>query len=133
MEWKDEYRHGVLWQDTQHRQFIDKANELLAKVLSGKCDDVTFSKTAYFLFEYCNGHFKIEEEYMRKHGYPNMEAHVSQHKEFIAKINVIVKNPSRATLDKSSDILHNLLEWFTEHILTTDKYLANFLVKHEID
>lgn len=132
MEWREEFQHGVIWQDFQHRQLLDNINVLVDSVTSGKNDPVAFRKTAHFVIQYCNGHFKIEEEYMKRHGYSLMEVHVKQHNTFINDFNGILKEKELNDAEKSSVLLHKLLGWYGDHIMTSDKLLANFLLKHGI-
>lgn len=133
MEWKDEFKHGLIWQDFQHKQLVDNINILINSVTTASNVDKSFKNAAYFTVNYCNGHFKIEEEYMKRHGYPLMDKHVKQHGSFIKKFNRIIKEKSLSDVEKSSELLHDLLDWFTDHIMAEDKYLANFLIRHEID
>lgn len=132
MEWKEEFQHGVLWQDFQHRQLLDTINVLIKAITTGENDNV-FRKTALFLKQYCDGHFKLEEEYMKRHGYPLMEAHVKQHNEFIKGFNNLLKEKNLNDSEKSSVLLHKLLDWYADHIVTSDKLLANFLLRHQIE
>lgn len=133
MEWKDEFRHGLIWQDFQHKQLVDNINLLIGSVTTASDVDRAFRNAAYFTLQYCNGHFKIEEEYMQRHGYSLMDKHVKLHKSFIKKFNAVIKEKSLSDVDKSAALLHELLDWFTDHIMGEDKLLANFLLKHEIE
>lgn len=132
MEWREEFQHGVLWQDFQHRQLLDTINVLIKAVTTGENDNA-FRRTALFLKQYCDGHFKLEEEYMRRHGYSLLEAHVEQHNAFIKDFNVLLKEKNLNDAEKSSVLIHKLLEWYAEHIVTSDKLLANFLLRHGIE
>jgi hemerythrin len=133
MEWKDEFQHGVLWQDFQHRQLLDNINMLVASVTSGNNDVNAFKKAAYFLAQYCTGHFKLEEEYMKKHGYSLAAAHIEQHNDFIRDFNKLFNEKNLNDAEKSTALLHKLLDWYAEHIVTSDKLLANFLLRHDIE
>jgi hemerythrin len=132
MPWKEEYQHGLIWQDFQHKQLFDNIEILIESVTTGKNDPDLFRKTALFVIQYCNGHFKIEEEYMTKHGYSLADSHIQQHNDFIKGFNEMLKDKNINDLDKSNALLHKLLAWFTEHVITSDKLLANFLLRHGI-
>ncbi|MBU0673728.1 MAG: bacteriohemerythrin [Proteobacteria bacterium] len=132
MKWKEEFQHGIIWQDFQHKQLVGNINALISSVTTGNIDEKTFRKTARFVVEYCNTHFKIEEAYMKSHGYPRTNAHVAQHNEFIKELNMLLHEDSADYSEKSSVLLNNLLKLFAEHILTTDKYFAQFLIKHKL-
>lgn len=132
MDWKEEFQHGLIWQDLQHRQLVEQINLLIQSVTTGNNDEMSFRKAAHFVIQYCNGHFKIEEEYMKKHGYPLMDSHIDQHTLFIKDFNEILKTQTNTDKEKSTMLLHKLMKWFTEHILTTDKLFASFLIRHGI-
>ena len=65
MEWKKKYEHGIIWQDAQHEQLLEKIKVLLKMVVSGENDEKEFTRVVNFTIYYCNNHFKIEEKYMR--------------------------------------------------------------------
>lgn len=132
MEWKEEFQHGVLWQDFQHRQLLDSINVLIKAVTTGNNDENAFRRTALFLKQYCDGHFKLEEAYMKKHGYSLLDAHIEQHHAFIKDFNFLLKQDLNDA-EKSAALLHKLLDWYAEHIVSSDKLLANFLLRHEIE
>jgi len=133
MEWKEEFQHGLIWQDFQHHQLIDNINALINSVTSGDSDDKSFRKAALFTIQYCSGHFKIEEEYMKKHGYSLTESHIEQHNLFIDDFKKIISDNNLNGAQKSSVLLNKLLTWFKDHILTDDKLFANFILRHEIE
>lgn len=132
MEWKEEFQHGIIWQDFQHKQLLENISVMIESVTTGKYDPDSFRKTALFIIQYCNGHFKIEEEYMAKHGYSLAGAHIQQHNAFIKDFNNILKDKNVNDSEKSKALLHKLMAWFTEHVITTDKLLANFILRHGI-
>ena len=63
MEWDEKFEQGVIWQDFQHKQFIDNLNILLHMVTSKVKDGRAFNRVANFTIQYCNNHFKTEELY----------------------------------------------------------------------
>ena len=51
MEWITDYQHSIIWQDFQHKQLVDKMNELLNSLISGQ-DKEKFFEMVKFVKEY---------------------------------------------------------------------------------
>ncbi|MBU0675988.1 MAG: hemerythrin family protein [Proteobacteria bacterium] len=132
MEWKKEYEHGILWQDVQHHQLLDQINELIRLVVSEERDEKGFNKVVNFVIQYCNNHFKIEEAYMTSHGYPRAKNHIAAHHQFIRDMKKLLSMEGENNKEKSQELLSSLMEWFVTHVLETDKYLAQFILKHKV-
>ena len=77
--------------------------------------------------EYTRIHFEIEEDFLRKCGYPDLENHCTLHKELtnalshVSKESIWHKDPQ--------EFLGFLKEWWIDHICKKDhvftQYLAN--------
>ena len=132
MDWKKEYEHGVIWQDFQHEKFIENLNNLLTIVIAKKKDEKAFMKGVNFSIQYCNNHFKTEEKYMLKHGYPRTENHIMQHNKFVKDLKGLIAAKSLDNSEKTSRLLNELMAWFSNHILTTDKNLAKFIIAYKL-
>jgi len=132
MEWEEKYEQGVIWQDFQHKQFIDNLNILLHMVTSKEKDERAFNRVANFTIQYCNNHFKTEELYMKKHAYPRIKKHTDEHKQFVQDLKKIISDKNFGNIEKASTLLNKLMSWFVQHILETDKYLAAFIKKHNL-
>lgn len=132
MDWKKDYEHGLIWQDFQHEKFIDNMNILLGLVLAKEQDEQSFNRVANFSIQYCNNHFKTEERYMIKHGYPRTENHIKQHNQFIKDLKKLISQKNFDDTKKTAELLNGLMAWFAKHILETDKHLANFIITHDL-
>lgn len=129
MEWGEEYQLGIIWQDFQHKQLIDNINELLDSLITGNNDKDTFYKTIKFVREFSLNHFKLEELYMKKHAFPGLEDHVKEHRFFTNDLNHFISVCIYHEIESSTELLNKLSSWFSHHIQTTDKILAEFLIK----
>lgn len=69
---------------------------------------------------------------MKKHGYSLLDSHVRQHNDFIVDFNAIAKERKFDDTEKSNALVHKILYWFSDHIMTSDKLLANFIICHDI-
>lgn len=132
MEWDKKYQHGVIWQDFQHKQLVDKMSELLQALVSGKDKDAFF-ETIRFLREYSDSHFRIEELYMEQHNFPDSREHASEHRKFVKTLNDFISQCIYQKAESSSELINTLSEWFFNHTQTTDKVLAEFLLEKGIN
>ena len=88
------------------------------------------------MLSYALYHFETEEELMQKYGYiegkvEDFDTHVRQHRSFSAKV-VAVRNDIKAgVLISRENLLSFLNSWLIDHILSTDKRLAAFLLAAE--
>jgi hemerythrin-like metal-binding protein len=128
MEWINEYQHGIIWQDFQHKQLVDKMNELLNSIISGH-DKEVFFETVRFIKEYSQNHFKTEELYMKNWEYPEFEEHAKEHLVFIADFNNHISKSIYQQTESAGELINKLTQWFFTHTQTTDKKLAKFLLQ----
>ncbi len=131
MEWGKDCQHGIKWQDHHHKQLVNTINILLDSIITGADDKETFDKTVKFIAEFSKVHFQAEELYMKKHGYPRRENHIKEHRCFIEDFNKFIYWHDYQGLESSSELLNKLNIWFFRHTQTTDKFLAEFLLKYE--
>ena len=125
----DDYKHGVIWQDVQHQQLLDTTKKLLDSWVTADNDKESFFQTINFLKKYFASHFSIEEIHMKKYDYPEINKHLEEHRYFVSSFSKFVSQCIYS--DKESAILlTSLNSWFFNHIMTTDKQLAQFLLKH---
>lgn len=65
--------------------------------------------------------FKLEEDLMEEHGYPDFEAHKGQHDQMISNVEVYLRDYEKhgsKTLDKMAVYLRL---WLIQHINDTDR------------
>lgn len=123
---EEKFSTGVLWQDYQHQKLI----ELLVKLnrsKSNSSDGNTFLYSISFLALYVNEHFGMEEQYMKKFNYPDMEFHIQEHKKFIADIKNFREKYSDYSDEHLNTLLKTIKEWIQNHILGDDKKLGAFI------
>ena len=94
---------GVAKIDEQHRELINKINELIE--MSGEMFSTEeIKKTLATLSDYVTKHFADEEELQIKCGYPKYELHKIQHKDFINKfLKMASKFPSEGATFKFNE------------------------------
>jgi hemerythrin len=78
--------------------------------------------------EYTRIHFKIEENFLEKCKYPELEAHKEFHRELINKLNKVGKESLRQ--HDPAEFFAFLKEWWINHIRDKDRAFLNYLAKN---
>ena len=120
IEWDDKYSVGVLIIDEEHKKFIDIINKtIVAKEHRNTRNEIL--KILNKISEYAQKHFRTEETYMEKFGYPEYHLHKDEHKGFslgILSFRIKLHNGNYQIVD---DIIKYLQRWLVKHIQNTDK------------
>jgi hemerythrin-like metal-binding protein len=127
-EWTAELSVGVEDIDNQHKELI-LINRKLFDIVNRKESLQHVGMAVDFLREYIIDHFQMEELYMEKYGYPDIEKHKSQHQEFINDFktyeNIYYENIVEPHMVLELKILIN--NWLVSHVAKTDKDMGKFL------
>jgi hemerythrin len=124
--WKDEYSVGIEIIDNDHKKLLDLIIQLF-KVLNKAKKDEKAIEILDELIEYTVTHFNREEELMKKHEFPELEKHISEHENMRQKIKKFRENITINTNKVSSDALQFLQDWLVNHITVTDQVYAKYL------
>jgi len=122
-KWNDKFKVNVPSIDEQHQRLFALGNELFKIASEGKGLD-NYDKIMAVLSEmknYAVYHFRHEEQLMSKYNFPGLDAHKSEHEDFIYKINEfsfsdIDENQRQVTLE----LLKFVADWIEKHILKSD-------------
>lgn len=115
--------------DTQHKELIEKINQLLQAVETSK-DKVVAVKTLDFLNEYVCYHFKEEEKLQEQAGYPGLADHKKQHeilKNTVADLTNMLEEeegPSNAFVEQLNK---KVIDWLYRHIEGFDRSVAEYI------
>ncbi len=112
--------------DEDHRKLLDTFNILNHAFVEGESPDYL----AAVLEELINctiWHFSHEERLMLKFGYAEIEEHKSMHQELIKGVRELQQKICQIDKSVSEEDIVYLERWLTEHILTDDRRLGNFL------
>lgn len=74
MEWSDKLSTGIGVFDADHKKLVGMVNNRYDAVQGGQGKE-TLGKILDGLIDYTKSHSGREEEYMTKHGYPDIVAH----------------------------------------------------------
>jgi len=98
LEWNEEYRLGISYIDDQHKKLF----EIVAQIAALDALTSTKEELKAILGElnrYMSEHFRDEELYMHKIGFPEYEYHQNLHREIIEFVNSsVTSSPTLAMI-----------------------------------
>ena len=123
--WKNEYSIGNYQTDDEHKKLISLANKVIGFSNTGE-DQNKIQDTLKALHEYTLIHFRNEENFMARLGFPEIEHHKQCHIELIERLNkIITQNASQ------DDLIHDLkrlmVVWVIEHIINEDHKITQYI------
>lgn len=124
-EWSDEYLIGIEELDYEHRDLINRLNELHGELAhhdeKEKIEDCLREIQVRVV-----AHFALEEHFMLDNNYKNYAPHKKEHDDFLALIaDLIEKFLTDPELSYGDELEEQLQHWIVNHILTSDKELAS--------
>jgi hemerythrin len=126
LTWKESYSVGIAVLDEDHKRLLNLINQLQTAAHYHTSD--SYEQEAFdALVDYTRNHFQREEELMKQHGFPGLDAHHLQHQEMIAEMGKQVaayQKDRDATIEGTIRYLQN---WLLNHINGTDKEYSEFL------
>lgn len=134
IRWSDDMLTGVAEIDRQHRILVGTLNEAKAK-LTNEADDPVFEQVTRDLLAYAIYHFNTEEQLMKEYGYAaaSLEeagSHLAAHRNFSEQVVALRNNAREGKQGAREALLDFLTNWLTNHIMTTDKLLGQFICAH---
>ena len=126
IEWNQSYSVKVPTLDEQHAGLIQILNELHQAMLEGKGTQA-MAVILCRLGVYARQHLQTEEQMLEKYGYPKYAEHKAQHDAYVAKIHTYEDKLCAGEAAFSVELLNFLKQWWTSHIMTTDKQYSEFL------
>jgi hemerythrin len=129
IDWDESFSVKVSEIDGEHRKIIDMINELHEAMLRKQGREV-LTRIIEGLVAYAATHFKTEESYFARFGYPDAKSHIKEHGEFTRKISEFKAAFDSGKLGLSIDVIHYMDEWITNHIKVVDKKYSQFFNSH---
>ena len=130
MQWNEKMSVGVPEIDGDHRQLIRVINQLGANYDDDTRRD-SLRQSLIALRRYAEFHFAREEKVMTACGYPGLDAHRQEHRNFVARIQELNKlfdeGPERSAEVVNDALLIFLKDWLNHHILIEDKAYQPFV------
>ena len=109
----------LIWQDEQHQDPFR-----IIKLLKGPDGSHALEK----LTDYIDYHFSLEEKYMARLKYPDMEVHIQTHRKFADLIKSYTVDRPIFDEQFANELSENLSEWLTKHVYGIDKKFEEFVL-----
>lgn len=112
--------------DSQHKELIDKINDLLAACESDNGKEEACRMMDY-LKQYVDFHFGEEEKFQEEIGYPGIKEHKEKHAEFKKTVDALAEMvASKPVADYSDLIQKEVIDWLYYHIKGFDRSVAEY-------
>lgn len=125
IHWDESMSVGVAELDSQHQRLADLVNRLVD--LPPGPNNAKFMEQAIAkLTVYAFTHFGHEEKLLARVGYPELEAHRSEHEDFGQTLMRFSHDAAAGVLDRPR-LFNYLSDWWTHHILDADMRYKPFV------
>ena len=119
--WDPALRIGVPQIDTEHKELVDIANEVL--MIKNPASEIDRVRSAlHRLREYTQTHFTNEEAYMSSVQYDGLAEHQTKHAAIIQDMNALLKESSGIE-DLVARLSQFMKQWVLKHITEDDMKL----------
>ena len=131
LEWKESYSVGNAEIDEQHKQWIDIHNRIDMAMFESnlQLQMKIIEESLQTMLDYTSSHFRVEEEFMRKVGYPAIAEHVRMHKDFDTLIYIYYRSVAANEPILNTRLLKIVRDWVLNHILVEDRKYCLFANK----
>lgn len=124
MKWQDDFSIGVSFVDADHKVLVQLITEVSENVGDSE-EYANMGSVLSALADYCDYHFKREEELLKGVSYPSLISHQALHDNLTNEVQQLAARYMRDPKSVKSDELLSFLEnWLRDHILTHDKAYA---------
>ena len=112
--------------DSQHKELIDKINDLLIACEEDKGTDEVLKMLAY-LKDYTNFHFSAEEKFQEEIDYPGLKEHQQKHAEFVATVDRLEETAKAGITPEFTELVQKeVIDWLYYHIQGFDRSVAEY-------
>ena len=114
---------NLIWQDTQHQVLFQIIDEIKQQ---------PFDRSVFIRLQgYAEQHFMLEEVYMAKLEYPEIDAHIRAHDRFREELESMIQSPLTINRTLQDSLSLFLSEWLKLHVMGIDKKLEAFILESE--
>lgn len=114
--------------DTQHRELIDRINQLLESYENGN-DKLAAIKMMDYLADYTEFHFSAEEKLQEEINYPGIKEHRQKHDELrkvVADLTRMLEEEEGPSDAFVAQVQKNVIDWLYTHIKGFDRSVAEY-------
>jgi len=124
INWVSRYETGIAEIDAQHIRLFEVVNELIESFRRGDLDGQVTGMVDY-LVTFTREHFRNEEAWMERQGYPGLEVHRKEHQDFIIGISDL-KQRIDGGEHPTIEVTILLADWLEYHINDQDQVFAEY-------
>jgi hemerythrin len=122
--WKPDYNLGIPIIDEQHRGIVSTINSL-CYAIQNKHGNQMLQPVISMVNEYTRIHFEVEEDFLQRCGYPDLESHCTLHKELTTALSRVGKE---SIWNKDPLVFLDFLKkWWINHICKKDLVFTRYL------
>ncbi|MDR0496438.1 MAG: hemerythrin family protein [Treponema sp.] len=122
--WQPEYDLGIPIVDEQHRGIVSTINSLYYG-MQHKHGENLLRPVIGMVDDYTRIHFEIEEDFLKKCGFPGLKRHHDLHSELSESLTKVGK---KSLFDQDPQgFLNFLKKWWNDHILDEDRAFRDYL------
>jgi len=134
MLWKDKYELGVSIVDEQHKELFQRVDAFMQTLRSSASWDEKVqqvNETLEFMKGYVVEHFRDEEEYQQRIGYPGYEAHKKIHSDMVDFVLQVSAEYEKSGFDEKlmQQFGGKLLAWLINHVAAEDQRIADYAIE----
>jgi len=122
IEWRDEFRVGVVEVDHEHRELVAMINSLHDDMGAGASRDAIIDALGE-IFAHISAHFALEEKFMRESRYLSYAEHKEDHEILLDDLRDIMDHVEDDGSYDEKRLSKDLSFWFSEHFRTHDARL----------
>jgi len=122
--WEPSFNLGVHIVDDQHRGIVSTINSLCFAI-QNKHGNEMLRPIIGMVNDYTRIHFEIEEDFLKKCGYPDLPAHHKLHEELTQALS---QTSHESIWNKDpQEFLEFLKKWWINHICKEDRVFCHYL------
>jgi hemerythrin len=130
--WRDDWLLGFDNLDNQHLELVDALNKLYQYIAEkeekGLTPDINIICAQLSALGYkARKHFEYEELLMQECAYPQLANHHREHIMLLAELKVCIREIKSGTKPFTLKTLTALKHWQIDHLLDSDRMLADYL------
>ncbi|MGM0443552.1 MAG: hemerythrin domain-containing protein [Fibrobacterota bacterium] len=125
VEWKDSYRVGDVFIDSEHQILFKIANYLLKN--RGNIEHPDIKRYIQLIFQYTKVHFQHEESLLREIEWEDYSAHRREHQQIVEEMkHTLIYNRDISVLQHK--LARFLQSWVFSHIIDHDSAFRDTLI-----
>jgi len=124
--WKPEYDLDIPIVDEQHRGIVTIINSLHYGMQNNYVSGILMP-ISEMLQDYTRIHFRLEEEFLEKMGFPDLDGHRALHRELAIQLDEVRKE----SIQKKDphQLMRFLKSWWMDHICKEDRQYGDYYLE----